>query len=193
MTTRVELNAYPKTMMLHDGTTVDVRVLTEDDKTRLLKFFERVPEEDRYYLKENVTAPWVILDWTANIDLDRVFPLVAVVGDDIVADASLHRTRTPARRHIGEIRIVVDPDYRERGLGRRMIQEVLDLADALGLHKVVFELVAKREEPAIMAAISLGFREVAVLGERVRDMWGNFQDIVALEIAMKDVEWWRPF
>jgi L-amino acid N-acyltransferase YncA len=190
MMATVDLAAYPKTLMLRDGSTVEVRLLQEDDKVRLRRFFERIPEEDRYYLKESVTAPWVILEWTSNIDLDRVFPVVAVAGDEIVADATLHRSRSPARGHVGELRIVVDPEYRERGLGRRLIQELLDISDGLGLTKVFFELVAQREEAAIMAAISLGFREVATLTDRVRDMWGNFQDLVLLEMPMADRDWW---
>ncbi len=188
--TSVDLESYPKTLMLRDGSTVELRLLQDDDKVRLRQFFERVPEEDRYYLKENVTAPSVILDWTSNIDLDRVYPVVAVVGDEIVADATLHRSRSAARGHIGELRIVVDPEYRERGLGRRLIQELLDISDGLGLTKVIFELVAQREEAAIMAAISLGFREVATLTDRVRDMWGNYQDLILLEMPMADRDWW---
>ena len=188
--TNVDLESYPKTLMLRDGSTVELRLLQDDDKARLRQFFERVPEEDRYYLKENVTAPSVILDWTSNIDLDRVFPVVAVAGDEIVADATLHRSRSAARGHIGELRIVVDPEYRERGLGKRLIQELLDLSDGLGLTKVIFELMAQREEAAIMAAISLGFREVATLTDRVRDMWGNYQDLILLEMPMADRDWW---
>ena len=38
--------------------------------------------------------------------------------------------------------MVVDPDYREAGLGRRLIRELLDTVGELGLHRVTFELVA---------------------------------------------------
>ena len=58
-----------------------------------------------------------------------------------------HRRGAPARRHIGKLRIVVDSDDREKGLGRRLIRELVDIAVDLGLHKVSFELVAHRESP----------------------------------------------
>ncbi len=64
-----------------------------------------------------------------------------------MADATLHRSRPPARRHMAELRIVVDSHYREEGLGRRLIRELVDVAVDLGLHKVSFELVAHRESP----------------------------------------------
>jgi len=186
------IETYPKSIRLRDGTAADLRPLQEDDKARLLKFFERIPESERYYLKENVTSPGVILGWTSNVDFDRVVPIVAVAGDEIIADATLHRSRTPARRHIGELRVVVDPEYRELGLGRRLIRELLDIAAELGLHMATFELVAQRETPAILAAESVGFQVAATLKGRIKDMWGNYQDLVLLELPLQDQQrWWH--
>jgi len=184
--------AYPKDIMLRDGDKVTVRPLEPDDKIRLLEFFERIPEEERYYLKENVASAKVIQGWTTNMDLSKVIPIVAVVGDAIVADATLHLNRTPARHHLGEVRVVVDPAYREVGLGGRLIREMLDIAANLGLVKVVFELVAQREMEAVCAAERVGFKEVATLEDRVKDFWGNYQDLILLEIPVVDREkWWR--
>ena len=160
----------------------------------LLRFFEAVPEEERYYLKENVTAPGVIQSWATSMDFERVIPIVALAGDHIVTDATLHRSRAPSRRHVGELRVVVDRSYREVGLGRRLIRELLDIAVDLGLHMATCELVVEREEPAIFAACSVGFREVGTLKERIRNYWGNYMDMdmVLLEMPLKDHHlWWK--
>ncbi len=192
MTPLPYLEAYPKSIMLRDGTKLELRPLEAGDKIALLRFFERVPEADRYYLKENVTAPEVIQSWSTKVDFDRTIPIVAAVDGAIVADATLHRSRAPARRHLGEVRIVVDPEYRERGLGRRLIREVLDIALELGLHKATFELVAQREQAAMVAARSVGFQEVARLKGWVRDLWGNYQDLILMELPLEDQHsWWR--
>jgi L-amino acid N-acyltransferase YncA len=189
MTTTIpNIETYPKHFMLRDGTEVTLRPLVEEDQSRLLEFFRRVPEGERYYLKENVASPEVIQDWTSNLDYRRVIPIIALTGDKIVADATLHRSHSRARYHIGEIRIVVDPNYREVGLGRRLIQELLDIAAMLGLHKVIFELVAQREKAAIAVAGSVGFREVAVLKAWVRDILGEYQDLVIMEMPLKDYQ-----
>jgi L-amino acid N-acyltransferase YncA len=117
---------------------------------------------------------------------------VALAGDEIIADATLHRSRTPARRHIGELRVVVDPEYRELGLGRRLIRELLDISSELGLHQATFELVAQRETPAILAAESVGFQVAATLKGRIKDMWGIYQDLVLLELPLQDQQrWWH--
>jgi RimJ/RimL family protein N-acetyltransferase len=140
------------------------------------------------YLKENVASPEVIQDWTSNLDYRRVISIIALTGDKIVADATLHRSHSRVRSHIGEIRIVVDPNYRELGLGRRLIQELLDIAVMLRLDRVVFELVTLREKAAIAAAESVGFREVAVLKGWVRDILGEDQDLVIMEMPLKDYQ-----
>jgi RimJ/RimL family protein N-acetyltransferase len=185
-TTIPNIETYPKHFLLRDGTEVILRPLVEEDEFRLLEFFRRIPQGERYYLKENVASPEVIQRWISNLDFRRVIPIIALAGDQIVADATLHRSRSRARHHIAEIRIVVDPDYREVGLGRRLIQELLDIAVMLGLDKVIFQLVAQREEAAIAAAGSMRFREVAVLKEWLRDIVGEYQDLVIMEMPLEN-------
>ena len=192
MISKLNLEAYPKMMTLRDGTQVEVRPLEEGDNVRLLNFFEQIGGQDLWYLKDDVTNPQVIRDWTVNINFDRVIPIEAVVGDEIVADATLHRSQVFARRHVGELRIVVDPRYRRRGLGRLLIRELVDIAIGLELYKVTFELVPEREEAAIKAAESMGFSKVATLKGRIRDYEGGYDDLVVLEMSLSDREtWWR--
>jgi L-amino acid N-acyltransferase YncA len=187
MTTTIpHVEAYPKAIMLQDGTKVVLRPLSAEDRVPLLNFFRRVPAEERHYLKEDVTSPEVIEDWTSNIDPSRVIPMVVLVGDEIIADATLHRSRSWACCHMGELRVVVDPAYRNVGLGRRLIRELVDIADELGLQKVVLELEGHWKQPAIISAGSLGFRETARLGEWVRDYWGDYQDLVIMELPLTD-------
>ncbi len=178
------LERYPVQVRLENGTTVTIRPLEKSDKVLLARFFQRVSEEDRFYLKENVTAPEVIQGWIDTMDLDRVVPIVALDRDRIVADATLHRSRAPARRHIGEIRVVVDPDFRGEGLGPRMIHELVDIGTAIELERLIFELVDRRELGAIHAAVQVGFEESAVLKGRVKDVYGSYQDLVVLELNL---------
>ena len=64
----------------------------------------------------------------------------------------------------------------------------MDIAAGLGLAKVVFELVAHRENEAVLAAERVGFKEVAILEGRVKGFWGNYQDLVLEEIPISDRE-----
>ena len=184
-------DAYPKTVLLRDDTVVEIRPMLIEDRELLLDFFTNVPEDDRFYLKENVASIDAVAEWTNNLRLDRVVPIVALADDAIVADATLLRSAAPSRAHIAEIRIVVAPEYREVGLGGRLLRELLDVAHELGLHAATMELVEDREMPALMAAESVGFRRVATLSNRVKDTWGNLHNLVLLEIPLESHDhWW---
>lgn len=190
VTTIPNVEAYPKTVLLRDGMTVTVRPLEPEDEGALLQFFEWVPGEERHYLKEDVTSPELIAGWTGNIDVNRVISIVAVNAGEIVADATLHRTRNAARRHVGELRIVVEPGFRGAGLGGRLMRELLDIGTDIGLRAVTIELVAGWEEPAIAAAESVGFNRAAGLTGRVTDLWGNYQDLIVLDLRLDEHRYW---
>jgi len=50
------LAAYPKILKLGDGASVTIRALIPQDRAEVGVFFERVPEEDRAFLKEEIAA-----------------------------------------------------------------------------------------------------------------------------------------
>src|SRR3990172_5432357 len=136
--TQATISFQPREIVVRPGQSVKLRLLQPEDAPTLLRFFQRIPGHDRFYLKDDVTSSRVIEDWCANIDLKRVIPLVAEIEGEIVADGTLHRRRHPARRHIGEIRFVVDPRYRGRGLGTHLIYQLLELAYSNQMEKIVF-------------------------------------------------------
>ncbi len=187
------MTAYPKTMELLDSQQVTIRPMISTDKDALLEFFLRVSEEDRYYLKEDVTSPDVIKQWSESLNYSRALPMLTLAGEKIVADGTLHRRRAGARKHIGEIRIVVDSEYRNKGVGTALIRELITIAkDAdRGVENLIFELVAEEQAPAVRAAESLGFVRLATLPNHVRNFQGKPDDLLILELSLgKWQEWW---
>jgi RimJ/RimL family protein N-acetyltransferase len=185
------IRSFPKEIELpRSESRVIVRPLVSEDAFRLAEFFSRIPEEDRFYLKEDVTSAEVIGNWAQHIDYDRVVPLVALIGEEIVADATLHRHRAGARRHIGEIRAVVDPRYRNRGIGSLMVREVVDIAYDNAMDSVIFELVAGKEDDAIKVTERLGFKKVATLPNFVKDMEQKRHNLVVMELQLEDWLQW---
>ncbi len=55
------------------------------------------------------------------------------------------------------------------------------MAKAMGVERLVFELVERREQDAVRSAPGAGFKQVALLKGRVRDTYGSLQDLVLLE------------
>ena len=187
-----EMTAYPKTLDI-DGESITVMPLRSEHESALLDFFLRVSEEDRYYLKDNVTSPAVIAKWISELDYDRALPLLALREDgQIVADATLHRRRAGARRHIGEIRIVVDQRYRQHGIGSTLIQELAEIAHETGLEKLVAEAVVAPRTHGLDTLESLGFVRIATLPNHAKDVVGRPCDIVISELSLgRWTEWWQ--
>ena len=185
MTNIYPLPGYPTVLRAEDGEEVTVRPLAAQDEAALLEFFRRVPAGDRFYLKEDVTSPDVVRRWVTQMDYNRTIPLVALIGDRIVGDGTLHRRRAGARRHIGEVRVVVDPAYRDRGIGRGLLRLLVDLAVKEKITRLTFEVVDGREEAARSAAVLLGFMPRAILPGYACDKDGTLHDLVILEL---DVE-----
>lgn len=185
-TTVYKLPGYPTVHLTIDGTQIEIRPMVPEDKDALVEFFRSIPAEDRFYLKEDVTDANVIAHWAENLDYGRALPLLAVIDGKIVADATLHHSRAGARKHVGEVRVVVAPDYRGKGIGRGLIHKLAEIAKDKGINKLMFELVTEKEEGARRTAVIQGYAPVAVLKDHVMDIEGNTHDVMLMELKVKD-------
>lgn len=90
--------------------------------------------------------------------------LVAAEGDRVLgyAYASPFRTR-PAYRFTIENSVYVAEGAQGRGVGRRLMQELLERCRALGFRKVVAVIGDRRNEGSVQLHRSLGFAEAGVL------------------------------
>lgn len=177
---------YPTVYLTQDGTQMTVRPMLPEDKDNLLAFFRRIPHEDRFSLKEDVTDPKIIERWAEALDYSRVLPLLAELDGQIVGEGTLHHRRAGARQHIGEVRVVVAPTYRNRGVGRGLLHNLIDIAGNKGLKKLMFEVVSDMEEAARHTAQVLGFIPVALLSAHVLDTHDKPHDLIIMERRLLD-------
>jgi L-amino acid N-acyltransferase YncA len=178
-TLEVLINDYPKETTLEDGTLVTLRPLLKEDEQALLEYFQKLPAEDRLCLKEDVTDPKVIENWIYNLDYDNVLPLIALHNGRIVGDATLHFSPIGWTRHLGEVRLTTDPHYRVKGLGTKLVQNIIAIAAALGLEQLSAEIPPVLDK-AFYLFEKLGFEKVAVLEGFVRDLEGQESDLVLM-------------
>jgi L-amino acid N-acyltransferase YncA len=116
---------------------------------------------------------------------------MADVEGRIVADGTLHRRRGNAIRHLGEVRVVVDPAYRAKGLGTALLHELMDYAQGEGLEAANFELVEGVQDEALDAARRAGFVESARFPNHVKDMDGRPHDLIVMWTPLgKWYAWW---
>jgi len=181
MTTLKDLiiNNYPKEVNLGDGTLVIFRPLLKDDQQALLDYFQSLPEEDRACLKDEVTNPQVIENWIYDMDYDNLLPILALHNGRIIGDASLHFSQIGWSKHQGEIRLTTDPQYRVKGLGTLMVQDLIDIATQLGLEQLSAEMPPEMDK-AFYLFEKLGFKETAILKGFVKDLKGEETDLVLM-------------
>lgn len=173
---------YPKEIMTKDGTPILLRPLTPEDEQRLTDFFSRIPEDERWFLREDLADPKIICQWIQNLDFERIVPIVAVRQEDgqIIANIRLHRRPADCLRHIAHLRIMVDPAYRQQRIGTWMLLDAVKLAMDIGIEILVAEFVSGVEEAARNAALKLDFFEQAVLKDYVKDRQGKYRDLVIM-------------
>jgi ribosomal protein S18 acetylase RimI-like enzyme len=153
---------------------MDFRPIEAQDAPALKRFFARIPEADRTFLKEDVDDPAVLAAWAA----PGTARTIAIEGGEVVGSVAvvpLHGWSS----HVGEIRLVVDPEHRGLGVGRALARHAVHDAVDLGLAKLVVEVIA--DQTALIAMFgALGFDPEALFADHVRDRSGQIRDLLVL-------------
>jgi L-amino acid N-acyltransferase YncA len=173
------IKTYPQSISLEDGTPVTLRPLLKVDEAALLEYFGSLPPEDRLCLKEDVTDPKVIENWIYELNYDSVLPLIALHNGNIVGDATLHFNPIGWTKHQAEVRLTTSTQYRVRGLGTLLVQNLIDIATRLGLEQISIEIPPVLDK-AYYLFEKMGFKEVANLKGFVKDLEGKESDLVLM-------------
>jgi len=179
----IALNRYPREIMLRDGARLTLRPMTREDADRLWDFFRRIPPEDRMYFREDASRKTVVERWAEHLDYDSVLPILALEGDRVVGDATLHRNKTGWKQRVGTIRIQIAPEFRNRGLGTAMLREMRHLGEKAALRHLLAEVI-EEQQPAIRAFEKMGFERACVLRNFVNDQKGRLHNLVVLLYPM---------
>lgn len=178
---------FPKPVKLSDGTWIILRPLIPQDEPALVEFFKAMPNEDILYLRDDVKNPEVIKRWCQTLNYETTFPLIADLKGKIVGDCTLHQEKRGWKSHIGTVRIVIHPQYRGKGLATALVQEMVNVALDIGLVKLDAEFIAEQTRP-IAAFEKLGFVNMAVLPQHVKDVKGESHDLVILVYDLRATE-----
>jgi ribosomal protein S18 acetylase RimI-like enzyme len=159
---------------------MEIRQLEARDRIAVERFLQRVPEGDRTFFKEDVDDPDVIAAWTR----PGAARAVAVEGEDVVGYVAVVAMQGWSS-HVGEVRVIVDPEHRGRGIGRALARHAVQEALELGLTKMVVEVIADQESTIGMFR-SYGFDPEALLKDHVRDQSGELRDLMILAHSVEE-------
>ncbi len=175
------------TVKLKDQSEVVIRPMVSDDLERSHAFFCALPGEDRECLRRDVTKLEVVTERMHEMEVGSVRRLIAVAGDEIVADGAVELSRSGWEQHVGELRIVVARPYQRKGLGLQMASALYDLAASDDLEELVAKMI-DTQSAALSIFRKLGFREEAVLNNFVK-AGGSRRNLVLMRCKLENL--WR--
>jgi RimJ/RimL family protein N-acetyltransferase len=170
---------YPKEVSLKDGKRLTVRPMAKMDLEELHAFFCALPEEDRLYLKDDVTNREIIERWTSQIDHEQVLAILALQNGQVVGDATLHFEHLGWTKHVGEIRCIVASEFQNNGIGTYLVHELVQHAIRRDLKKVSI-MMMDCQQKARKTFERIGFRKAATLPGYIVDIRGDEHDLVIM-------------
>ena len=185
MITKEEL-VFRQVVTLRDGARVLIRPLTKDDRDGLAGLFVPVTRDELRFMRHNVSDPNVVYSWIDQLDYDKVFPLVAVVGERIVGEATLH-FQQGAARHRGEVRIFLSKDFRRRGLGMKLTQAIIEVAKRRSLYLLEVQIVRDLSND-IKAMERVGFEVNCAFEDYYMLPDGELRDVVHMILRLRTQE-----
>lgn len=163
------------------GANIELRAFAPGDRAALERFARSLPVHDLLFLGRDLRQPKVIEAWIAASEAGEITSLVAWDGADIVATTASIRDLLSWSPHVCEVRLLVLPVLRGKGLGRLLLERCIGTAIADGATKLT-----ARMTPDQVGAITLfeesGFRAEALLHDHVRSEDGTLHDLAILSL-----------
>jgi RimJ/RimL family protein N-acetyltransferase len=181
---------YPKRLPLGDNREAIIRPLGFEDEELLLAHYRSLPPETRLRLRQDNTNRAILKRFLEEIPLGRMVLLGATTVDEsqIVAEGTLRIMHHGWARHVGEIRYCLDPDWAPSGLGGALVRELVEIASAHSLDKLVYQVLDDQVRLRDMLK-NMGFVEEAVLRDHATDLAGKKHDVFIMSNYMAEL--WR--
>jgi ribosomal protein S18 acetylase RimI-like enzyme len=158
------------------------------DLYNLIYFFTGLPPESRRYLRYDVTDVEAGRARLLQVDSKNHWRMIAEVEGRIVGDATFDRKPDTWATHVAEMRGVIDPEFHQLCVGPILFGELLEIASAAGIERLVCEALEQDTEHIEMME-AIGFVREATLKDYARDMSGRLQDLVIMTNDLSDA--WR--
>ena len=175
---------YPRNASLRDGHKITLRLMSAGDEDTILAFARSLPADDLLFLRRDITQESSVSDWMREIADGRTYTVLAFDGDELLGEGDLNYSAADWTRHLGEIRLLLSPAARGRGLGRVLAEEIYAIAQLLELQLLTARMVL--DQAAAQSVFRrLGFQREAVLWDYVIDADGQTHDLLIATRRLK--------
>lgn len=159
------------------------RAVRPEDHRRLVEFV--AGRKEQFLVFPGSRHPFSVRQFAALLE-QRIEPTVLLVDEQVAGFGCLYKLRAPRSVYIGNV--MIDPDRRGQGLGRRMVLQLIDVAFRRYEVEQVRVSIFAHNTGALLACTRGGFRPYAVR-ERL-DPNGN--PVALLHLRIKRDTFVRP-
>ena len=162
------------------GRTIVLRNARPEDSADLIKYLKITSAETPYLIREpdeiTITEEKEKQFIQDKIDAERELMLVAFDSGKHIGNCSL-MSIAPYRRysHRCEVAIALYKEYCGCGIGKAMLQTVLDVAKSVGYEQAELEVMAHNQE-AIAMYEKLGFKKFGTFPDNMKYSDGSYMD-----------------
>lgn len=142
----------------------ELLALTADHRRAAEAFAAKIPHGDRAFIDRSLLSQVSVAGWTQRSVARRTG---AFAGDDMVAIMTVN-PQAGWMSKVGELRLVVLPEARGKGLASQLANRAVEITAEMGLTKLYVE-VLERLDGVVAMFLGLGFEQEAVLRDHVVD------------------------
>ncbi len=162
------------------GREVLLRTAKTEDASDLIKYLKTTSGETPFLIREpdeiTITLEKEESFIQDKIDSERELMLLAYVDGKHVGNCSLMSLATYKRyQHRCEVAIALYKEYWGLGIGKAMLETVLNVATSLGYEQAELEVVAENES-AISLYEKLGFKKYGTFPDNMKYPDGSYRD-----------------
>ncbi len=171
------------THMTIDGADVTIRPFLRTDAAAVAAFTQELPEHDLLFLSRDIKHARVMEAWLDAVAAGEIESLIATIGEAVVASTAIVKDPLGWSPHVAELRLLVAPALRGKGLGRALLDASIRLAIEGGAAKLIARMTPDQRGAITMFEES-GFRGEAMLHDHVRDRSGALHDLAILSMVV---------
>ena len=183
------MEEYPIQIGLSDKSEVNVKELDDDDTDMVLSFLKEIPAGDMIIYRGDVCEQENPGEWFIDKSKEKLFQIISISEEKVIGIGTLHKEGI-YWQNSAELKILIDPKYRGKGLGSIMFNLLLQHGLKNKIQKIIVRYLAGNEN-FIKILRHYNFQPESLLNQYILDDENHYKDLIIASFNLD--EWNRRF
>ena len=156
-----------KTFQLREGHEVAIKEATQNDAQQIIEFYNIVGGETDFLSFGGNEFKREVEEYEAYLESTRLeensIILLATLNDEIISIATINSSQKSRIKHVGTLGIVISQRFIGQGLGRKMMEQLIQWAASNGITRKISLITREDNAVAIELYEKLGFEKEGLL------------------------------